>query len=77
MQENKIAPNLKVITNPTLGTTTGMLIKQHCLDNRKPMEKGTILGFVPGHGGDVWWVQHSHGVAAYWFDEFEEAQDLF
>lgn len=71
MQDSEVEPNLKIITNQTLGSTTGMLIKQDSLNNRKPNEPGTVLGYVGGHGGDVWWIQHAHGIAPYCFDEFE------
>lgn len=44
---------------------------QH-LECRRPSAKGTIRGWVPGHGGDVWWVEHEDGtVGAYCFDELE------
>jgi hypothetical protein len=37
--------------------------------------EGTVTGYVPGHGGDAWWVQHDDGsVAAYWYPELEFAR---
>jgi hypothetical protein len=73
MNIDHIEPNLKIKTINTLNPTSGMLIKQHYLDNRKPNEPGTVLGYVSGHGGDVWWIQHTHAhdVAPYWVHEFE------
>ena len=58
-----------------LGETTGMLIKPRHLECRKLEVTGTVKGYVPGHGGDVWWVQHdnSEDVGAYCFDEMEKA----
>lgn len=58
-----------------LGDTMGMMIKPKHLDVRKVGVTGTITGYVPGHGGDVWWVRHdgSDDVGAYVFDELEEA----
>jgi hypothetical protein len=34
---------------------------------------GTVLNYVPGRGGDVWFVQQDNGVAAYCFTELEAA----
>lgn len=48
-------------TTATLGSTTGMLIAQHRLDDRVPDTDGVTRGWVSGHGGDVWWVEHEDG----------------
>jgi hypothetical protein len=62
-----------VKTKSKLGETTGFLIKEKNLKTRKPNTKGKYIGFVPGHGGDVWWIEHENGdVAAYCFDELED-----
>lgn len=62
----------KVRTHAVLESTGGFLIKQQHLDCRVPNTEGEILGYVPGHGGDVYWVQHANGdVAAYGYPEFE------
>ena len=43
-----------------------MLIAQRRLDERVPDTDGVMRGWVPGHGGDVWWVEHEDGtVGAY------------
>lgn len=52
------APGMKVLTQCTPENTSGMLISQQFLDNRKNGVIGTIYGYVPGHGGDVWYVVH-------------------
>ena len=58
-----------------LGDTRGMLIKKEHLDIRKVGVKGTIVGYIPGHGGDLWWIRHDDGtVGAYVFDEFEKIE---
>jgi hypothetical protein len=36
---------------------TGYMIKEHHLRARKLASTGVVLGHVPGHGGDVVWVQ--------------------
>ncbi len=66
----KVGLQVKVVK---LGDTKGMLIKPQHLDVRQVGITGTITGYVPGHGGDVWWVKHdeSDNVGAYVFDEFE------
>lgn len=73
MNLNDVKKDLKVkITR--LGSTTGMFISQEYLGNRKKGATGTIVNWVAGHGGDVWWVKHDSGeVAAYCFDEFQPA----
>ena len=56
-----------------LGDTKGMMIKKEHLDVRTVGAKGKVMGYVPGHGGDVWWIKHDDGlIGAYVFDEFEK-----
>lgn len=62
-----------------LGTTKGMLINTTNLNVRAIGVKGRILGPVPGHGGDVWWIAHDdENTGAYVYDEFEQpdAEDM-
>jgi hypothetical protein len=40
---------------------TGFCVKREYIDARKPNENGTYAGYVPGNGGDVWWVKHEDG----------------
>lgn len=48
-------------------------VVQKNLDCRKEGVTGVVIGHVPGHGGDVWWVKHdgTNDVGAYRFTEFE------
>ena len=57
-----------------LGSTVGMSIIQRHLDVRREGASGTVTGWVPGHGGDVWWVLHdeSEDVGAYSVDEMAQ-----
>ncbi len=56
-----------------LGDTKGMMIKKEHLDVRAVGVKGTVIGYVPGHGGDIWWIkQDDSHIGAYVFDEFEK-----
>ncbi len=71
MELEKMQVGLRVKTNGRLGETTGMFVVQKHLDARQPNKEGEIGGYVPGHGGDVWWVRHADGtIGAYMFDEF-------
>jgi len=55
LQNVKIGLRVKVTE---LGPVAGMMIKPHILENRKQGAVGVIHDWVPGHGGDVWWVIH-------------------
>lgn len=37
--------------------TTGMFIKPDILNRREIGKTGTVVSYVPGHGGDVWFVE--------------------
>jgi len=68
-----LADGTRVVTHERLESTGGMLIKRQHLDARRANQPGVIKGWVPGHGGDVYWVQHDGDgpAAAYCFTEFE------
>lgn len=80
--EHILMQGTRIVTHATLNMgdndpdpTRGMLIRQEYLDARRPSMGGTIRGWVPGHGGDVYWVQNDDGgKAAYGFWEFELAE---
>lgn len=76
MKENEVKIGLRVRV-ATLGSTTGMLIKPKHLTVRQEGKVGTVLGWVSGHGGDVWWVKHdgSDDIGAYGFPEMEPLED--
>lgn len=71
MELNDIKTGLKVkITK--IEDTEGMLVAKKHLDARELGAIGMVMGYVPGHGGDVWWVKHGNGtIGAYTFDEFD------
>lgn len=74
MEERKTIPEngSQVVTHDPLGSTAGMMVAAKHMECRRPGAKGTVRGWVPGHGGDVWWVEHEDGtVGAYCFDELE------
>jgi hypothetical protein len=69
----------RIRTHEKLETTQGMLVAQRHLNGRRPNALGIIISWVPGHGGDAYWIRHVEGpssadpspVAAYCFTEFE------
>ena len=69
---NDVKPGQRVIVTQ-LESTDGMLIAEKNMQPRRIGATGTVAHHVPGHGGDVWIVQHedSDDVAAYCFTEFE------
>jgi len=53
----------------------GFFVKEHHLDARKPNTIGFYNGFVPGAGGDVWWIKHEDGtVGAYGYWELTDVE---
>jgi len=67
-----VKPGLRVKVAKLAGTR-GMTIHEEHLKVRRKGVTGTVLQHVPGHGGDVWFVQHddSDAVGAYTFTELE------
>jgi hypothetical protein len=75
VQGMKIGMKVKVTH---LETTDGMLISEKHLLPRKADSVGEVLGWVPGHGGDIWWVKHdvTGEICAYSFTELEEVKNF-
>ncbi len=66
----------KIITSIALHPTTGLMVKPKYLEARRPSTAGIIQGFVPGHGGDIYWVEHEdESIAVYGWMEFELVDD--
>ncbi len=74
MDLNEVKSGLRVKTTE-LGKTTGMMIAAEHLTVRATGVVGVVKNWVPGHGGDVWFMEHegSNDVGAYAFNEFEPA----
>jgi hypothetical protein len=54
---------------------TSFFVKDKHLDCRRPNEVGTYRGWVPGAGGDVWWIIHEDGtVGAYQYTELTDVK---
>ena len=45
-------------TDEFLGGTGGVFVSEKFLKNRVADTEGVLWGYVPGHGGDFWWVVH-------------------
>jgi hypothetical protein len=75
MDERKVKTGLRVRT-VNLGTTKGMLIADRHILARCNGITGTVLQYVPGHGGDMWFVEHdgTGEIGAYCFDELEAVE---
>ena len=53
-------------------STKGFLIKEEYITARKSNVAGQVQSYVPGHGGDIWFVRHEDGsVGAYGFPELD------
>lgn len=74
MESDEVKIGLRVRVTKLEDDITGMFVKKKYLDVRQVGIKGRITGYVPGHGGDIWWVEHDNGdVGAYIFTEFERS----
>jgi hypothetical protein len=72
---NQMREGINVRTHARLRDTRGFMIAERHLLARRTDAAGTVLSWVPGHGGDVWWVRHNDGeVAPYCNDEVDEVE---
>ncbi len=74
MDISRIRKGLTVKTADTLGTTKGFIMDPSYKAARRSGAVGQVVNYVPGHGGDVWYVQHNDDgeIAAYAYNEFSE-----
>jgi len=53
----------------------GFLVNERHIDARKAGLKGVYRGYVPGAGGDVWWVEHEDkSIGAYLTEEVNDLE---
>lgn len=72
MNLNDVKPGLEIKTVFNLESTAGYMVKPEYLQARRTDAEGTVKNWIPGHGGDVWWVEHKDGsIGAYAFTEFQ------
>jgi len=70
--EKLCATGTLVRTTDVIGGTGGMLVAEKNIAAAREAFLGFLWGYVPGHGGDVWWVRHLDGSAApYMIHELE------
>lgn len=71
-----LAPGTAIITHKTLDSIAGLLVAHSYLSARKGSTRGVIKGFVPGHGGDIYFVSHDDDatMAVYGWHEMELAE---
>ena len=71
MECNDIHPGLRVRTTRLEGTE-GISVHSRHIDCREENITGVIRDYVPGQGGDLWFVLQDDGlIGAYCFDEME------
>jgi hypothetical protein len=58
LAEVDLQPGKTLVKIGELHSTTGMIIKDKYLQNRRANVEGILWNYVAGHGGDVWWVVH-------------------
>lgn len=73
MNCHQVKPGIRVCIT-TLHSTEGMILIEEALQSRQIGATGIVRSHVPGHGGDVWFVEHDIGdkIAAYCFNEMEQ-----
>lgn len=59
------------VTANKLRSTDGMTIVPEVLARRRAGVVGRFHDIVPGHGGDVWWIEHAGGFAPYCYTELD------
>jgi hypothetical protein len=72
MNLSDMKPGL-IVRVARLEDTTGMFVAERHMTVRQVGAVGIVTGYVPGHGGDVFWVHHhdTDQVGAYIFTELE------
>ena len=73
--EHILKPGTTIVTNYELESTKGFLIAEKHINARRINTNGVIAFPVPGHGGDVYFVDHADGsTGVYCWSEFELAE---
>ncbi len=68
-----LEPGTAIITHNPLSLALGILVEEEFLNKRKPGQKGVIVKYVDGHGGDIYYVKHdnSDDISVYGWYEME------
>jgi hypothetical protein len=65
--ETQLKTKAKILSPDKCG---GFFVKSVYIENRKPNTVGSYVGWVPGAGGDLWWVKHKDStIACYLYTE--------
>lgn len=64
----KVKIKAKILPKDECG---GFLVKEKCVQARKPKTNGVYVGYVSGAGGDLWWIKHDddNAIACYEYTE--------
>ena len=71
MKESFVKPGMRIVITD-ITTTVGFNVAKEHIANRVLHARGTVLGYISGHGGEVYAVEHDVGtIAVYHYSEFE------
>lgn len=71
MRESFVKPGMRIVITD-IKTTRGYNVDKEHIANRCLHARGTVLGYISGHGGEVFAVEHDVGtIAVYHHSEFE------
>ena len=74
MKESDVETGMRIVVTD-IKTTIGYNVAKAHIANRGLHARGTILGYIPGHGGEVFAVEHDAGpIAVYHHSEFERIE---
>lgn len=72
MEMSNVKVGLKVTTCTELHKKHRLSVLKRYLKARTPNAEGVVTSYVPGHGGDAWFILHPDGsIGAYMTDEFD------
>jgi hypothetical protein len=75
MRESEVKVGMRIVINDIKGTKGFNVAREH-IDNRALHARGIILGYISGHGGEVYAVKHDNGsIAVYHYSEFERIKN--
>lgn len=72
MNESLVKVGMRIVVTDIKPTIGYNVAKVH-IANRALHARGTVLGYISGHGGEVYAVEHDAGsIAVYHYSEFEQ-----
>lgn len=71
MKESFVKPGMRIVITD-IKTTVGFNVAKEHIANRALHARGTVLGCIARHCGDVYAIEHDVGaIAVYHYSEFE------